>query len=103
MHKDLIRTIEGFIATKPAVIDIIGYGSAVKTQSNADPKDIKQIDIIATVEDASKWHKENIKRSKTDYNPLASGLVKPLLHVGTDIEYISNIPYDDKFSKIGVI
>lgn len=103
MHKELVRTIEGFIATKPAVIDIIGYGSAVKTQSNADPKDIKQIDIIATVDDATKWHKENMKRSQSDYNPLASTLVKPLLHVGTDIEYLSNIPYDDKFFKIGVI
>lgn len=103
MHEDLVRTINGFIATKPAVIDIIGYGSAVKTQSNADPKDIKQIDIIATVSDAKKWHHANIKTSRSDYNPIAKGLVKPLLHVGTDIEYLSNIPYDDKFFKIGVI
>ncbi len=102
-EKGIEQTIKDFMETKPPVIDIIGYGSAVKIQSGYKNDTKKQIDIIATVSDSLTWHKQNKQMNTNQYNKLAMHLLRPILHLGTDISYISNIPYDDNFFKVGVI
>ncbi len=102
-EKGIKETIEEFMETKPPVIDIIGYGSAVKIQNGYKNDTKKQIDIIATVSDSLSWHKQNKKENSSEYNRLAMCLLRPILHLGTDISYVSNIPYDDNFFKVGVI
>lgn len=102
-EKDIEQTIKSFMETKPPVIDIIGYGSAVKVQNGYKSDIKKQIDIIATVDDSLTWHKQNRKENPKEYNRLAMHLLRPILHLGTDISYVSNIPYDDNYFKIGVI
>lgn len=102
-EKDIEQTIKSFMETKPPVIDIIGYGSAVKVQNGYKSDIKKQIDIIATVDDSLTWHKQNRKENPKEYNRLAMHLLRPILHLGTDISYVSNIPYDNNYFKIGVI
>ncbi len=102
-EKDINQTIKEFMRTKPPVIDIIGYGSAVKMQNGYKNDAKKQIDIIATVDDSLTWHKQNRKENPNEYNRLAMHLLRPILHLGTDISYVSNIPYDDNYFKVGVI
>lgn len=102
-QKDIEQTIKEFMETKPPVIDIIGYGSAVKIQSGYKSDTKKQIDVIATVNDSLTWHEQNRKENPKEYNRLAMHLLRPILHLGTDISYVSNIPYDDNYFKIGII
>jgi len=102
-EKAIEQTIKEFMETKPKFIDIIGYGSAVKMQSGYKNDTKKQIDIIATVNDSLTWHEQNRKENPKEYNRLAMHLLSPILHLGTDISYVSNIPYDDNYFKIGVI
>jgi hypothetical protein len=102
-EKDIEQTIKEFMRTKPPVIDIIGYGSAVKMQAGYKGDTKKQIDIIATSNNSLNWHRQNLENNPNEYNRFATYLLRPLLHVGTDINYISDIPYDNNFFKIGVI
>ena len=68
MKEDYVsKVIKDYIETKPEVIDIIGYGSAVKKQNRSNEKLEKQIDVIVTVEDTKKWHEENYKINPKDY------------------------------------
>jgi translocator assembly and maintenance protein 41 len=104
MTNEILKNkIEDFINAKPSVIDVIGYGSAVKTQTNSTDKIKKQIDIIAMVDDAVNWHLENNSLNPHEYNLLAKYLIAKLMHLGTDAEYISNISYEDNYFKIGII
>lgn len=105
MANDLLsKDIKMFIDTKPEVLDIIGYGSAVKTQTNDNEKIKKQIDIIATCDNATSWHKENLKTSKKEYNPFAKIFINDSVqHFGTDIQYLSNIEYNEHLFKLGII
>lgn len=97
------QTIKDFMETKPKTLDIIGYGSAVKTQTGYNNNTQRQIDIIATVEDSLMWHKQNKKNNPGEYSRFAMQLLRPILHLGTDISYVSDIPYNDNLFKIGVI
>lgn len=101
--RSIEETIMEFMKTKPKTIDIIGYGSGVKKQTGYDDKMEKQIDIIATVDDSLSWHQENRKMHPNEYNSFGLEIIKPILHFGTDITYISNIPYEGNVFKIGVI
>ena len=102
-EKDIEQTIKSFMEKKPPVIDIIGYGFAVKIQNGYKSDVKKQINIIATVDDSLTWHRQNRKENPKEYNRLAMCLLRPILHLGTDISYVSNIPYDDNYFKVGVI
>lgn len=102
-EKSIRQTIKDFMETKPKTLDIIGYGSAVKNQTGYNNSIQKQIDIIATVDDSLRWHKENKKNNPNEYSRFAIQLLRPILHLGTDISYVSDIPYNDNFFKIGVI
>lgn len=102
-EKSIRQTIKDFMETKPETINIIGYGSAVKTQTGYNNSTQKQIDIIATVEDSLRWHKQNKNNNPGEYSKFAIQLLKPILHLGTDISYVSDIPYNNQFFKIGVI
>ncbi len=102
-EKSIRQTIKDFMETKPKTLDIIGYGSAVKNQTGYNNSTQRQIDIIATVDDSLRWHKENKKNNPNEYSRFAIQLLRPILHLGTDISYVSDIPYNDNFFKIGVI
>ena len=103
-REKLGQEINKFTITKPEMIDVIGYGSAVKTQANDREELKKQIDIIATVDNALNWHQENLKKSKKEYNHLANLFLKEgIIHFGTDIQYISNINFDNHLYKLGII
>lgn len=105
MQNELLKEkIESFVSTKPPVIDIIGYGSAVKTQSNSNEQIKKQIDVIATCDDGTLWHKENLKENKDEYNLLANLFINDTIyHLGTDIQYLSHLNHDDNLFKLGII
>lgn len=92
-----------FIKTKPEVIDVIGYGSGVKKQDGYTNDIKKQIDLIVTVEDTKKWHKENYKNNKEEYSNLGFLISNPLYNIGTDINYITDIKYKDDTFKLGII
>lgn len=103
-NKVLIETINNFIDSRPKTIDVIGYGSAVKTQANDHTEIKKQIDVIATTDSIVGWHKENRMLHKEEYNPIAPIFFnKPFMHFGTDIQYVSNVQYNDRLFKVGII
>lgn len=95
--------ILSFMESKPEVIDIIGYGSGVKKQNGYNNETKKLIDIIATVDDCKLWHKENYKNHKEEYSNLGYAISNPMYNLCTDINYITNIKYNDDTFKLGII
>jgi len=102
-----IKNINKFIKTLPETISIIGYGSGIKPQVGYTKTDRKQIDLIIVVEDAIKFHLENIKKNPKYYSSTSKFFFKnmnsDLHHVGSDICYVPYIKHDNNEYKIGVI
>jgi len=98
--KDLI--IE-FSKTKPEADIIVGYGSKVKEQAN-DKGIQRQIDLIFGVHDAIKWHQLNYANNPNDYqSKFGYNLLPRYSNLGTKINYLSYIPFEDNMFKIGVV
>ena len=99
---ELNKQIQQFMDTKPETISIIGYGSMVKQQiGNIDEG--RQVDIIATTENDLEWHKKNYKLSKKDYFSFSCFLLPAFHSFVTDINYLSNINFNNTSFKLGII
>lgn len=95
--------IDEFLETKPEVIDVIGYGSGVKKQVGYTDDTKRQIDLIVTVDDSNKYHKENYNKHSEEYSRLGCHLLPLVSKMGTDVNYISNINYNNETYKMGII
>lgn len=94
--------IEEFIKLFPEIEVVIGYGSGVKKQAN-DKGLHKQIDLILVVKDKMKWHQETYERHPEFYNKLGYKLLPLYQNIGTNLDYLTYLPFEGKMFKIGVI
>lgn len=98
--KDLITE---FSKTRPQSDIIVGYGSKVKCQAN-DKGTQKQIDLIIGVKDAHEWHEQNHEMNPSDYkSELGYRLLPVYSKLGTTINYMSYLPFENHMFKIGVV
>lgn len=102
-EKNLRSQIQEFLNSVPSVNDVIGYGSGVKEQKNYSTSYIKNIDIIATVDNDILWHKENKEKHKEDYSVISRISNIPLCHFGTDINYLAHLEYNNNLFKLGIV
>lgn len=102
-EKNLRSQIQEFLNSVPSVKDVIGYGSGVKEQKNYSTSYIKNIDIIATVDNDILWHKENKEKHKEDYSVISRISNIPLCHFGTDINYLAHLEYNNNLFKLGIV
>ncbi|MDD2377742.1 MAG: hypothetical protein PHD10_03280 [Bacilli bacterium] len=104
-NNKVTEIVNEYISTKPEVMDIIGYGSAIKRQAG-DIGSKKQIDLILAVENQEKWHQENYMLNPNDYSKLGNKIfnqLPKLYHWGTDINYLAYLKYKNQSFKLGVI
>ncbi|MDD2435389.1 MAG: hypothetical protein PHO63_03960 [Bacilli bacterium] len=104
-RKQVVNLINEYVSTKPEVINIIGYGSAIKKQAG-DNNSKKQIDLILSVKNQKEWHQKNYMQNPDDYSKCAIQLLNQFPNFynwGTDINYLAYLKYKDQSFKIGVI
>jgi len=95
--------ITDFSESRPKAEIIVGYGSKVKTQAN-DKGTLKQIDLIFGVNNSLEWHRQNYEMNPNDYkSKLGYSLLPKYKDLGTEINYISYIPFENHMFKIGVV
>lgn len=95
--------ILNFCKTKPKADVIIGYGSGVKKQAN-DIGLPKQIDLIMGVDNPLDWHRQNYELNPNDYfSNIGFKLLPIYQNIGTRVNYLAYLPYDQYMFKIGVI
>jgi len=100
---DIKKLITEFSKTKPEADIIIGYGSEVKRQANDRGMD-RQVDLILGVQDSMLWHELNHEMNPTDYDSnLGYKLLPAYKNLGTKINYLSHLPFENYTFKIGVV
>ena len=100
---EIRNLITEFSKTIPESEVIIGYGSEVKKQTNDFGMD-RQIDLIIGVEDTIKWHELNHELNSSNYKSKLGYQLLPVYEkLGTKINYLSYLPFEDNMFKIGVV
>lgn len=99
---EINKLINDFSKTRPDAEVIVGYGSGVKKQAN-DLGLTKQIDLIFGVKDTKYWHLQNFEMNPTDYSRCGFKLLSCYENIGTKINYLTFLPYENNMFKIGVV
>lgn len=99
---EIKKLITDFSKTRPDAEVIVGYGSGVKKQAN-DAGLSKQIDLIFGVKDTKIWHQQNFDMNPTDYSRYGFKLLSCYENLGTKINYLTFLPYENNMFKIGII
>lgn len=98
----LTRVLSSF----PTGIELaFAYGSGVLRQTNPAKKNV--IDFVFSVNNASKWHEENLAVNRSHYSALKFGgpafVSKVQEEFGAGVYFNTLIPFDDQVIKYGVI
>jgi len=104
-QNEFTSLITDYMVMKPDVRSIIGYGSAVKKQTNDDNSE-KQIDLILAVENEIGWHRFNHMINPEDYSEKGITFMQKhpkLFDWGTPVNFLSYLPYKNNSFKLGVV
>ncbi len=104
-HSKFASIITDYMGMKPETRCIIGYGSAIKEQSNDDGSE-KQLDLIVGVQDQMFWHQFNHMINPEDYFEKGFNFMQKhpkLFTLGTPVNFLTYLPYKNNCFKLGIV